>query len=314
MKVSIIIPVHNVEKYILGCLNSVANQTMKEGIECILVDDCGTDNSMLLAKDWVSNYNGIVGFSIKEHDNNRGLSAARNTGIDAAKGEYMFFLDSDDELKEGCLEKLYSLAQKHGGVDIVQGAYDTEYPYMQKFKDSKYPEYTDDSRNIKSSLLDYDYMPTMAQNRLVKRELIINNKLYFKEGIIHEDMHWSYFLAKHVKTMCFCNTPTYFYRVTPGSITSNINKEKKNKALRTIISDFSNNIDDYLVGSQKTVILNHLLSYLGMHLYSDNKEKDHTIQEFRKTNTLLERILLRLYLLTKNNKILHLLIRIYNRQ
>lgn len=98
-RVSIIIPIYNVEPYILECLQSVDKQTIGDDIECILVDDCGTDNSVLVAEDFIKSYNGRVHFTLIHHQKNGGLSAARNTGIHAAHGEYLYFLDSDDTIK-----------------------------------------------------------------------------------------------------------------------------------------------------------------------------------------------------------------------
>ena len=95
MKVSIIIPIYNVAPYIKRCLQSVADQTYKD-IECILIDDCGSDNSINLAKEFIYDYKGNILFTILHHEENKGLSAARNTGLRYAKGEYVYFLDSDD--------------------------------------------------------------------------------------------------------------------------------------------------------------------------------------------------------------------------
>ena len=118
-KVSIIIPVYNVELYILKCLESVAAQTMSEGVECILVDDCGKDNSVRIAEDFIRCYQGNIEFVLLHHEHNGGLSAARNTGVRAAKGEYVYFLDSDDEIMPNCMELLYSRVEKYGTVDLV---------------------------------------------------------------------------------------------------------------------------------------------------------------------------------------------------
>ena len=104
--ISIVIPIYNVEPYILECLQSVDKQTIGDDIECILVDDCGTDNSVLVAEDFIKSYEGRVHFTLIHHQKNGGLSAARNTGIHAAHGEYLYFLDSDDTIKNNCIELL----------------------------------------------------------------------------------------------------------------------------------------------------------------------------------------------------------------
>ena len=123
MRISIIIPVYNVELYVEECLQSVANQTMTEGIECIIVDDRGQDNSMDIVRHFVDDYQGAISFHILKHEKNGGLSAARNTGIEAATGEYVYFLDSDDYLVPSAIETLISIADRNGGVDLLPALY-----------------------------------------------------------------------------------------------------------------------------------------------------------------------------------------------
>ena len=92
--ISIIIPIYNVEKYVAECLNAVISQTYDHSkIECILVDDCTPDNSMVIVNEIIGKYNGEMTFNIIGHEQNLGLSAARNTGIEAAAGKYIYFID-----------------------------------------------------------------------------------------------------------------------------------------------------------------------------------------------------------------------------
>ena len=115
--ISVIIPVYNVEKYIIRCLESVKQQSYKD-YEVILVDDCGQDNSIGLAKDYLEK-NFPANSHIITHDCNKGLSAARNTGILAATGEFIYFLDSDDAITNDCLSLLYSYNRlRHGKIPV----------------------------------------------------------------------------------------------------------------------------------------------------------------------------------------------------
>lgn len=91
IKISIIVPMYQVEQYLAICLKSITDQTMTDGVECILVDDCGSDRSLFIAKDFIEHYQGNVLFRIVEREKNGGLSAARNSGIDVASGEYVYF-------------------------------------------------------------------------------------------------------------------------------------------------------------------------------------------------------------------------------
>ena len=121
MTVSIIIPVYNVAPYIEDCLKSVMMQTYKGEMECIIVDDCGTDDSIAIAEQMIAAYQGAIQFRMLHHERNKGLSAARNTGTIAATGDYIYYLDSDDEITEDCIEKLMAVAMHDPGIEMVQG-------------------------------------------------------------------------------------------------------------------------------------------------------------------------------------------------
>lgn len=322
MNISIIIPVYNVERYIEACLDSVVAQTMKDGVECILVDDRGTDNSLSIIDGYFKNNGCVISadescicngmeFRILHHDMNRGLSAARNTGITAAKGRYLYFLDSDDELTANCLDEMWKLVGKFGEIDLIQGSY-TEIPsYINQTAKRPFEGYTDNQKLAKACLLSYDINPITAQNRLVRRQMVIDNKIYFKEGIIHEDNHWTFFLAKYVRKMAICETPTYLHRYNPDSITHNRNLEKEIFAYGVIIRDFVANIDNVLRGNQKILILNTLVIAMNAGFYNDVDDKHELIGSFMNINSCFERFLLRTYFKTKNPKLLHLLFKVY---
>ena len=124
MKITIVIPVYNVERYIEDCLSSVAAQTYKEEIECILVNDCTPDDSCTVIDNFIKKYNGNIEFKLLHHNKNRGQSAARNTGIDAATGDYVYFLDSDDEIVPDTIE-LLAAPLKERKYDFIIGDYKT---------------------------------------------------------------------------------------------------------------------------------------------------------------------------------------------
>lgn len=114
--ISIIIPVYNVAPYIEKCLETVISQSY-ENLEIILVDDCGSDNSMDIVRDFCSSH--IGNFVLLNHERNRGLSVARNTGVKHAKGDYLFFLDSDDELPKDAIRNFVQYLNKHGDADFL---------------------------------------------------------------------------------------------------------------------------------------------------------------------------------------------------
>ena len=300
MKVSIIIPVYNVEHYIEECLQSVANQTMTEGIECIIVDDCGQDNSAAIAKYFIDSYQGDILFTFLQREKNGGLSAARNTGIEAAMGEYVYFLDSDDYLVPSAIETLMSIADRNGGVDLLPALYITNAGHhMDQFGSHSFPEFSDNQKLIKRALLDYDRIPVTAANRLIRRQLIIDNELWFKEGIIHEDNYWTFFLAKHVRRMAFCPEKLYFYRETPGSITKSKNTEKEVLAFKTMVRDFTANIDDFERGAQKRYIFLHILSLDRYNKCIDTQEWKDMLRAFLHCCSLTEKFVFTLTMTSK---------------
>ena len=96
--VSIIVPVYNASNFIATCIDSVSRQTANGGVECLFIDDCSSDNSTELISDYIQSYKGDIEFRLLKQTKNQGPSAARNRGIIEAKGDFLFFLDSDDEL------------------------------------------------------------------------------------------------------------------------------------------------------------------------------------------------------------------------
>lgn len=313
---SIIIPIYNVEPYILECLESVANQTIADKLECILVDDCGTDNSVSVAESFLKSYSGGIHFELLHHQKNGGLSAARNTGVHAAHGEYLYFLDSDDMIIPRCMEILVEIADRHH-ADVVIGSYATDDNRMSQFDKIDYPECVSDKGKVKRMMLDYEVIPVTAANRLIRRELMVKNNLYFKEGIIHEDNYWTFFLAKHVERMAICKEKVYYYRSTPGSITNKVNVEKETLAFHTMIEDFSSHIDSFEENAQKRIIFCLLLGAIGSGYYKDNTDRQHLIHCLKKQDTFINGILLSLIFQMKGSflraKLINLLMKIYQK-
>ncbi|MDO4497752.1 MAG: glycosyltransferase [Bacteroidales bacterium] len=190
MKISIIIPVYNVATYIEDCMQSICQQTFKD-FEVILVDDCGQDNSIALAVA-VLQQHGIEPV-VLHHQKNRGLSAARNTGMEVAQGEYVFFLDSDDQLTPVCLASLLPEAEKTH-ADMTFGAFET-------FGDEHRQCHTDGSLYV------------MAWNKLCRRQFLLDNKIQFIEGLVHEDCPWSFELECKAGKIAFVSQITYRYLI-----------------------------------------------------------------------------------------------------
>lgn len=216
MKVSIIIPVYKVEKYIERCLLSALNQTWTD-LEIILVNDCTPDNSMLVVQRILDGHFRSNTVVLLSHEKNRGQSAARNTGIKWAKGDYIFFLDSDDYLSNDSVSSLADILTNHR-VDFVIGNYKItgrtrSIPHLQ----------------LKTGLLAtnesiisayaYDLWPRTVWNILIDRKFILNKCLFFKEGIIHEDDLWTFMLACRADSAYVVDKTTYYYYMHTQSTT-----------------------------------------------------------------------------------------------
>ena len=203
-KVSVIVPIYNVEKYLSKCLNSLVNQTLDD-IEIILVNDGSTDNSGIIAKEYKDKYTEKIIYLEKE---NGGLSDARNFGIPYAKGEYIAFLDSDDYIEEEAYEKMYEKAKKED-ADYIECDFIWEYPNKQII--DKRIEYTD-----KKDML--TKVRVVAWNKLIKRELIINNNIRFPKGLRYEDIEFTYKLIPLLKKVLYIDKPFIHYVQRKNSI------------------------------------------------------------------------------------------------
>lgn len=228
MKVSVIIPVYNVAGYVGDCLISVFNQTYND-IEIVIIDDCATDNSMQVVEEVVKKADAATRNKIKivRHDHNRGLSAARNTGIRECTGDNVYFLDSDDEITPDCIEKLVTYQQETnadivvGGYKLINGKSDFIYPTLRTTSC-----FIGNNKNIiKEYMRGRIYM--MAWNKLVCKKILTDNDLFFKDGLIHEDDLWSFRCACCINRIAIVTAETYIYKIRPGSIMDAVHFEKE---------------------------------------------------------------------------------------
>lgn len=221
MKVSIVIPVYNVMPYLERCVKSVQCQTYKD-FEIILVDDGSPDDSGKLCDQLAANDGRIHVI----HQENKGLSGARNTGIDHATGEYIIFIDSDDywllddglqTLIDNCEPETDMVAFK--GVDIWKGDRKT-YPKAYNLKAvAKIPN----AQKLFSYLVKTQQMHLTSWLVMVRRQLLLDHKIYFPLRLIGEDFYWHFELWQHVKTVKLLNLYHYAYCHRQGSMTTRKN-------------------------------------------------------------------------------------------
>ena len=216
---TIIIPVYKVEQYIERCVRSVMQQAMDdELIECIFVDDCSPDNSVSLIECLLADWQGNISFVILHHEHNRGLSAARNTGIDAARGEFLLFVDSDDYLKPDAVRSLFDAYRVHPHVDVVIGnVFQCETRTNQFTMRGMEPVLYNCREDILRAMCRQEIIHS-ACNKLVHRQLVIDGHLYFEEGLLYEDALWSSLLFTHVNKVVILPQVTYVYEYNASSI------------------------------------------------------------------------------------------------
>ena len=218
--VSIVIPIFNVEQYLMECLRSIENQSYRN-IEVICVDDSSTDNSSSIVENWIKTSK--VKAHLFQHPFNQGLSASRNTGLDHVNGEYVTFIDSDDLITNDFIGELVKNAI-NSNLDITL-AQDIQFQdeddirklfsllsLQQKLWYKKY--------NLTENSLYFD-IPTIACSKLYKVSYLKNNNFKFISGILHEDEPWSLELFSKTKKIGFAEAGAYLYRQRLGSITAN---------------------------------------------------------------------------------------------
>ena len=225
-------PVYNVAPYVERCLLSVMQQTHPVE-ECLIIDDASTDNSIALCERLIANYDGPTRFTILYHDHNRGLSAARNTGTDAATGTYIYYLDGDDEMTTDCLEKLAAPVEQDDRIEMVMGDYSIDNSAMIGWKyqlirklGTPQPRFMQDTPlELKSNeeIREWFYSgkilrPVNVWNKLLKLSFIKEYQLYNKEGLLYEDNLWMYYLMRCLCHASFVHDVTYLHYRRPGSI------------------------------------------------------------------------------------------------
>lgn len=225
--VTISIPIFKCEKFIIRCLDSVKSQTYKN-IEIILVNDCTPDNSMFLIRNFME-ANSELNIKIIEHTENSGLSVVRNNGIKAATGDYLFFLDSDDEITPDCIRLLVENAKKTDAqIIIAQNRWINTFDNTTKdygFPTIAEKKYYNNNLEI-FSVYSKGGFPSSSWNKLFKKDFIINNQIYFVPGLFAQDELWFFHLLLKTDTLSIIDDITYLYYLHGESVI--FNRGKKN--------------------------------------------------------------------------------------
>jgi glycosyltransferase involved in cell wall biosynthesis len=204
-KVSVIIPVYNVEPYLRRCLDSVIGQTLRD-IDIICVNDCSPDNCAGILKEYAAK---DPQFKIINHKRNRGLSAARNTGMGAATGEYIYFIDSDDWIDNDYIEAMLTVAEREN-INIVMNSNmlceyengESKWLYQEiGFHKTGFIAVADHINDISHTTCSY----------LWRRDFLETVHANFPEGLAQEDLYFQQTTLVHLDYIFLINSPAYHY-------------------------------------------------------------------------------------------------------
>lgn len=234
--ISVIIPIYNVEKYLNKCVDSVLSQSFQD-IEVILVDDGSPDQCPKICDEYEQKDKRVKVI----HKENGGLSDARNAGIKLAVGKFVMFLDSDD-FWEGTesLEKCISILEKQPDLELL---FFDALRYYENENKKVFGDKLLDRNKIKDKskaevleyLIEIDDVRVSACTKILNREFLLKNNLFFKKGILSEDIEWFLRVILYCNSFDYINLPFYIYRKKrEGSITNTIGKKNIIDILTTI--------------------------------------------------------------------------------
>ncbi len=266
-KVSVIIPVYNVEEYLYDCINSLIDQTLKD-IEIICINDKSTDSSGEILEYFAKKDNRI---KILENEENLGQGESRNRGLKHSTGEYIQFLDSDDWLDKDCLETLYNKAKEHDAdlimFKLINYDQDTGKFFKTGYYSMDYMEKFYEKELNQEIMHDYVFrVPNSPCNKLYKTSLIKENNFEFPKGLIHEDNPFYFNMVLTAKKILI--TDKYFYnrRIRSNSTTTTINNRLIDMLeIADIVLTFF--LDNNYYQDYKKYLLNYLINVMKSKFY-----------------------------------------------
>lgn len=208
--ISVIVPIYNVQAFLPGCLESIISQTFKD-IEIICIDDGSTDESGTIAESYTDKDSRIKVI----HQENQGLSGARNTGMRVAEGEFIAFCDSDDYYHPEFLERLYRVIEKTGADVACCNFVKTKEKYTGAFPTLPEP-HVELTYNPSMMYLKTRKISTGVDTKLYRRDAI--KDLSFIKGIYFEDVPFTTALMLRIKSAVITDLPMYYYYANPNSI------------------------------------------------------------------------------------------------
>ncbi len=283
-KISVIIPVYNVEKYLPRCLDSIINQTYTD-LEIICVNDCSPDKSSVVTDEYAKKDSRI---KIINREKNGGLSAARNSGINAATGDYIYFTDSDDWIDKDYIEKIIGTALKSNSDIVVNTNVIRDF----EDKDSK-PLFFGNLSPLKEEFVQakdaINNIMWSAWSQLFKTEFIKKNNLNFPEGYIYEDMYFTPNAYMNTDKIYKFYGSAYHYCIRNTSITGSLSN-KQNESMFNLFKIFNLVLDSYIKIGNNTSIRLFPEDFI---LFSDNtydkKLYEYIREYFERAKTYIRR-------------------------
>ena len=261
MKVSFIIPIYNVEKYLPQCVDSILSQTYTD-FEVILVDDGSPDSSGKLCDAYAQKDARVRVI----HKPNGGLSDARNAGLDAAHGDYVIFVDSDDFwMKNDCLYQIMHVVEQNSECGFI--GFNCSYYYEDNQSFTKWIAYHEnithpiDKNTAMHALVASGTMPMSACLKVISKKILQENHLYFKKGLLSEDIPWFIDLLEGCGKCMFVNQYIYAYRQNRvGSITTT-GGERSFNSLLLILQQELDKLEERSFSAQAMDDLRSFLAY-----------------------------------------------------
>lgn len=274
IKVSVIVPVYNTEKYLDECLNSIESQTLKE-IEIICVNDGSKDGSRKILEEHAKNDERIKVIN----QENAGVAAARNHGLREAHGDYVAFVDSDDVIAPWAYEKLYASAKKYH-VDVVaseltrfEDGTDANIDSM-KYDDAKVSFHR--RRKYQNPFYDMIDNTAFMVTKIYRRRFLAENNIWFKDGVTHyEDGLFNFLVFARLREVVQDKNPFYCYRVDrPGSAVTEFNAKKVLKASTTVSKELVDNFDLFNFNRGSEWLVSKILDINYKHITKDTKDEN----------------------------------------
>ncbi|MEI0748343.1 glycosyltransferase family 2 protein [Brachyspira pulli] len=297
IKVSVVLPIYNVEKYLPKCLDSVINQTLKD-IEIICVNDCSTDNCENIIKEYIKKDSRI---KLINNEKNSGVGLSRNIGVNSSNAEYIAFIDSDDYIENNYLEELYNSAVKYdadivftNNLNIVRGNIIKPYYHnrihiwKKKLKNTWQEGISNFNVNTPEKENTPEYPLAIVWNKLIKKSFLQKNNINFCDYRIAEDVDFLYRLFAHNPKKVYNNNAKYYYFQRTSSLMNDIQKSQEMPL--TILDVFKNIFNYYKENKKDLLTACNYYNFISLMHTFNNYKADNKNEFYKKCHDLMKEL------------------------